>query len=222
MTRLMIFLTALLWSSLTLAEGAPNANEDATQESTELTVEQQRLQAEALYKARSMGAKLYAAKNYEEALPHLTLAAQNGFKTAQAQLGYMHAAGLGGAKKDARYAIGWLGVAADGVSDPDIKKFFKQTWNKIPKEHRPAYQDLVDTFIVKFGAEAHNVKCNRTNKSGSKIRSLQCMIYDPDGRLVTDTLEEVERGNLGNSTYQPAGAGPDSSEAPRPQGGPGG
>jgi hypothetical protein len=219
MARLMLILTILLWSSISAAEGATDAA--AAAEPGEMTVEALRLQAEALYKARATGAKLYADKQYEEALPHLTLAAQNGFKTAQAQLGFMHAAGLGGAKQDSRYAIGWLGVAADGVTDPDIKKFFKESWNKIPKEHRPAYQGVVDTFISKYGAEVHNVKCARTNKPGSKIRALQCMIYDPDGRLVTDTLAEVERGNLGNSTFQPAGAGPDSSSSPVPQGGPG-
>ena len=146
-----------------------------------------------IYQAREAGMRLYGEKKYDEAFPHLMTAATHGLKKAQAQLGFMHLHGLGSAKKDTRYAVGWLGVAADGLSEAAIDKYFKSIWDQIPEENVPAYQAVVNTFVAKYGTEANNVECYRANKVGSKIRTVRCDITDPDGRLVSDLIDEMGR-----------------------------
>ena len=159
-----------------------------------------------IYKARALGMKLYGEEKYDEAYPPLMTAATHGLKRAQAQLGIMHLRGLGGAKKDTRYAIGWLGVAADGKSEPAIKKYFEEIWEKIPSENVPAYEKLVDQFVANYGTDANDVNCRRTRNPGSKIRSMRCMITDEDGRVVTDMIDEVTRGLSGSGIDSIGGA----------------
>jgi hypothetical protein len=204
MKHLRVLRTALVTSCLVLT-GFHHSTLAADEVSTPQTAGDVRAMAGEVYKARALGASLYRDKKYDEAYPYLMTAATHGFKTAQAQLGYMHLGGLGNAKKDTRYAIGWLGVAAEGETDPDIKKLFDDLWKKIPAEQAPAYQKLVDSFVAKYGAAANNVKCARVNKAGSHIRKLRCMIYDPDGRSISDALDDVERTLPGESSGQTLG-----------------
>jgi hypothetical protein len=177
----------------------------ASSDAEDKSVGGQRLDAAAVYSARTTGLKLYDEKKYEEAFPHLMIAAKRGFKMPQAQLGFMHQQGLGGAKKDTRYAVGWLGVAASGTTEPSIKNYFDNIWDKIPAEHQGSYEKLVGSFVDKYGAEANDVKCQRVNRPGSQIRVLRCQMLDPDGRILTDTLEDEMRYELGSGQLDGVG-----------------
>ena len=146
-----------------------------------------------MYKARELGTLLFGKRKYAEALPHIMTAATHGLRKSQAQLGFMHLHGLGNAKKDTRYAVGWLGVAAEGKSTPEIQHYFEDIWALIPDENVPSYEALVATFVAKFGTEAHNVICRRVNDSGSKITKLRCTLTPADGWLVSDAIDEAHR-----------------------------
>ena len=175
-----------------------------------------------VYKERELGMRLYGQQKYEEAFPHLMAAATRGLKRPQAQVGVMHLNGLGNTKKDTRYAIGWLGVAADGTADSNIKKYFKDIWKQIPEENIPAYESVVDTFVARYGTKANNVVCKRERRVGSRIRDVRCTITDPDGRVVSDMLDEAGRGGPLGSDFGgvPGGGGGTSSGGPGGGGGP--
>ncbi len=199
-TRLTALIIALALIPLGNALGGVEEGND-----TRETVESQRRAAVALYRSREKGLKLYAEKKYEEAFPHLMAAAKGGFKMPQAQLGFMHLQGLGGAKKDTRFALGWLGVAADGVTDPSIRNYFNDIWERIPAENQPAYKELVGNFVAKYGADTNDVKCQQVNKVASKIKQLRCMITDPDGRVITDMRDDADRYAFGSGALQSVG-----------------
>jgi hypothetical protein len=173
-----------------------------------------------VYKESELGMRLYGEKKYDEAFPHLMVAAVRGLKRPQAQVGVMHLHGLGPAKKDTRYAIGWLGVAADGLAHPPIEKYFKDIWKQIPEENVPAYESVINTFVARYGTKANNVNCKRVRRVGSKIREVRCMMTDPNGREVTDMMDEIGRGDGGGVSgfgNVPGGGG----AGPGPIGGPG-
>ena len=171
------------------AADTPNQNYEDFVKAPSLT----QPEVQKIYKARELGTILYSEKKYAEALPHIMTAATHGLKKSQAQLGFMHLHGLGNAKKDTRYAVGWLGVAAQGKSTPEISHYYEDIWAQIPIEHVPSYESLVQTFVAKFGARAHNVICRRVNDSGSKITKLRCMLTTADGWLVSDAIDEAHR-----------------------------
>lgn len=179
----------------------------AAEESKEMgltaSFESQRRSIEDVYKARSMGIDYFDHGQYEEAYPLLMTAALHGLKRAQARLGYMHLYGFGPAEKDARYALGWLGVAADGLTEAKIRKVFRDVWKKVPKANRPAVQKLIDKYIASYGTKVNDVKCMRVNKRGSQIRVVECFIEDPDGRLVTDELDRAGRDLIPGSFQIP-------------------
>lgn len=179
----------LLAATVPVVGGTPNeVNSDAP-----ASVESQVGAIMKVYRSRSEGARLYDARDYDGAYPHLMNAAMHGLKDSQARLGFMHLSGLGPAKKDARLAVGWLGVAADGTTRPDIRKVFKDVYGKIPQAHRTGFDRVIDKFVAAYGSAANDVKCRRVNRKGSKIRVLNCLIADPDGYLVADSLERVAR-----------------------------
>lgn len=163
-----------------------------------------------VYKARDLGMNLYAEKKYDEAFPQLMIAATHGLKKAQAQVGVMHLHGLGNVKKDTRFAFGWIGVAAEGRSEREIEKYFKDLWKQIPKEHKASYETVVDRFIEIYGTDATNVDCVHVNAPGSQIRQLQCMLTNSDGRAVSDALRDAARdaeigGGIGGIGGTPTG-----------------
>ncbi|MAV24569.1 MAG: hypothetical protein CMQ05_00430 [Gammaproteobacteria bacterium] len=160
-----------------------------------------RERADDLYQARRDGLSLFADNKFDEAYPLLLEAARGGFKQPQARLGFMHINGLGGAKKDSRYALGWLGVAADGRTEPSIKKMFNDVWKRIPEEHQGSYQKVIDQFVDRYGMDATGMKCRRVNRQGSKIRVLNCTLTDPDGALLTDQWDEANRSQLGAYSF---------------------
>lgn len=118
----------------------------------------------------------------------------------------MHLNGLGNAKKDTRDAVGWLGVAADGQAPRDIEKVFAAVWERIPEDSQPGYQKLVDAFIARYGTKANDVVCRRVNSPGSKVRQTRCMLTDRNGSVLTDQMEDANRG--GPSQFESLGGAP--------------
>ncbi len=207
---LLLLFTGLLiiagcWATAYAAQ--KDANADTAKKTKVVEIAQLRRAAEKVYKARSEGMRLYADEKYDEAYPHLMLAAQSGLKFPQAQLGFMHVSGLGPAAKDPRLAIGWLGVASAGKTDPSIRKFYKKLLKSVPKDKHPGFQRIVDKFVTNYGTAVNNVQCARVNKAASHIRTLQCTIRDPDGRIVSDIFEGVQSGQLGAGAFDSIGGG---------------
>ena len=139
-----------------------------------------------IYKQLAKGRRLYSRSDYKGAFPLLLNTAEHGFKDAQARVGYIYLRGLGEVPRDSAEAIGWLGVAASGNSDPGIENYFNDIWSRIPEQYVPYFEEVVEEYASKFGEDATGVTCELRRPLGSHLKRLTCY-FDKDL-----TLEELE------------------------------
>ena len=162
----------------------------------------------AIYRAREKGAWLYRQQRYSEALPHLLAAAKRGFKYAQARVGFIYQQGLDDIPQNPEAAVGWLGVAAHGITHPEIRNHFNRTWSRIPEPYHAAFEEVIDNYVALYGNQANRVGCDMSHKAGSYIRGLTCRFTDEylyQGFTVQDTLDGVE--SLTGSITPPGDSG---------------
>ena len=120
------------------------------------------------------GAQLYRRGQFAEALPFLLTAARQGFKLAQARVGFIYRQGLGGVERDGEAAIGWLGVAATRTSNPEIIDYFKNLVASIPPAYHPEIDRIVAEYKEKYGSEEVGLHCSNTRRAGTHISRLKC------------------------------------------------
>ena len=166
--------------------------------------------AQELYAAQNKGLSLYGSKEYQEASPHLMLAAQHGLKNAQATLGLMHLTG-NGVDRSAQLGIGWLGVAADGKAGSRIKKTYKDAIESIPNEYRPQFDKIVNAFVSQYGTKAHGVRCEGYKPVGTNVKQYRCHFSDSRyGDQIEDpftTLSHLDTGGSDvGSVYSSSGS----------------
>jgi len=155
--------------------------------------------AQELYAAQNKGLSLYGSKEYQEASPHLMLAAQHGLKNAQATLGLMHLTG-NGVDRSAQLGIGWLGVAADGKAGSRIKKTYKEAIESIPNEYRPQFDKIVNAFVSRYGTKAHGVRCEGYKPVGTNVKQYRCHFSDSRyGDQIEDPFTTISHLDTGGS-----------------------
>jgi len=155
--------------------------------------------AQELYAAQNKGLSLYGSKEYQEASPHLMLAAQHGLKNAQATLGLMHLTG-NGVDRSAQLGIGWLGVAADGKAGSRIKKTYKDAIESIPNEYRPQFDKIVNAFVARYGTKAHGVRCEGYKPVGTNVKQYRCHFSDSRyGDQIEDPFTTISHLDTGGS-----------------------
>lgn len=141
----------------------------------------ERVEAEvidATYQAITLGEAHYFEEEYAEALPHLLLAAERGFKESQSQVGSILINGLGGVEKDVAQGIAWLGVAASGTSRPGIVELYDNVMASIPEQHHGALGQLVEQFKSMYDGRMTRVACQFNRREGVGRDALRCRFLD--------------------------------------------
>ncbi|HJN48877.1 MAG: hypothetical protein QGI68_06065 [Pseudomonadales bacterium] len=123
------------------------------------------------------GARLYRQRRYAEAFPYLLAAAERGFKLAQARVSYLYQLGLG-VERDSDAAVGWLGVAASRITSPEIRTYYKNFINHIPRERMPEVNAIVQDYTARYGSNAVGLFCSNTRWAGTHISRLKCDFKD--------------------------------------------
>ncbi len=124
------------------------------------------------------GSRLYRHGKYGEAFPYLYSAAENGFKLAQARISYIYQLGLGGVPRDAKAAIGWIGVAASPTTAPQIRNYFKKFMDHIPEKHMPQVSEIVEEYTARYGSKSVGLFCKNARLAGTHISRLKCDFKD--------------------------------------------
>ena len=154
-------------------------------ERTTLTVADRR----RIYQELATGHRLYADKKIKEAFPYLLNTAERGFKHSQVKVGHIYAYGLGEVERDTSQAVGWLGVAAADESSRPIKSYFDTIWKRIPEQHVPYFEEVVEEFKSKYGARATGVVCDMIRPTHSYIKRLSCFFKEDMTEHTLDALE---------------------------------
>lgn len=133
---------------------------------------------ENTYRAKKQGEHLYRRGAYDEALPYLLFAAQRGFKRPQALVGQIYVQGLGGVEKDIAQGVGWLGAAASGKTDSEIRKAYQNVWEQVPEQHHATLNDVIEQFKQRYDGSALGVSCDLQPRAGTNTRDLRCRFRD--------------------------------------------
>ncbi len=159
-------------------ETAQESSEDASLEEMVVTGIQDDVlhafQFDDFHEVNRTGEYYYMTRQYKKAFPYLLASAKRGFKMAQARVGYIYLNGLGEVEKSFPTGIGWLGVAAEPRSDPQIKNYFKRIMRKIPERLQPKVKEVVAAFVERYGPDATGVSCIHTRVAGTHISKLTC------------------------------------------------
>ena len=181
-----IMFASLLFCAATCAQdsaldGSESLQETTGQESLEeiviMGIQEDVLHAfqfDDFHEVNRTGEYYYMTRQYKKAFPYLLASAKRGFKMAQARVGYIYLNGLGEVEKSFSTGIGWLGVAAEPRSDPQIKNYFKKIMQKLPENLKSQVKEVVAAYVEQYGPEATGMSCIHTRIAGTHISKLTC------------------------------------------------
>ncbi len=125
---------------------------------------------------RMMANDFYRDELYDQAYPLLLQLAKRGFKDSQSRLAYILFTGTDEVAKSNLRALGWLGAAAFGESEPQFRVLFKKFMNEVPESVRPTVDAVVAAYVEEFDASEH-VDCttnHRFHKGSGRVKRTLC------------------------------------------------
>ena len=112
--------------------------------------------------------ELYHDGYYDEAYPILLNLAKRGFKDSQSRLAYILFNGTENIQKSNLRALGWLGAAAHGQTDPTFRVLFSRYMRQIPEDMKPTVDAVVDGYRNAYASSKY-VDCTRNHFSHSGV-----------------------------------------------------
>lgn len=104
---------------------------------------------------RKYANQLYREGNYDDAYPILLDLAARGFKDAQSRLAYILFNGSNSVEKSNLRALGWLGAAAHGDSEPQFRVLFSRYLDEVPSHVRSTVDKIVSDYQQSFAHDEH-------------------------------------------------------------------
>ena len=99
--------------------------------------------------------RLYRDGYYDEAYPLLLDLGKRGFKDAQSRLAYILLNGTEDIQKSNLRALGWLGAAAYGDTEPQFRVLFSKYMKEVPEFVRPTVDTIVQAYQESFAHDEH-------------------------------------------------------------------
>ena len=125
--------------------------------------------------SRSQANELYADGYYDDAYPLLLELAKRGFKDSQSRLAYILFNGTENIEKSNLRALGWLGAAAYGDTEPQFRVLFKRYMAEVPESVRLTVDSIVDGYQKSFAHDEHqNCSTDHNYTDGSRIKKTFC------------------------------------------------
>ena len=111
--------------------------------------------------------KFYSEGRYDEAYPLLLDLARRGFKSSQSRLAYILFTGTEKIEKSNLRALGWLGTAAYGDSEPQFRVLFRKFLSEVPASVRPTVDAVLVGYREEYDSSAYqNCTTNHRFSSG--------------------------------------------------------
>lgn len=126
-------------------------------------------------KERRHANELYRDGHYDEAYPLLLDLAMRGFKDSQSRLAFILFNGTENVKKSNLRALGWLGSAAFGDTEPQFRVLFNRYMREVPEHVKPTVDSIVDDYQKSFAHDEHqNCSTDHNYTDGSRIKKTFC------------------------------------------------
>lgn len=119
--------------------------------------------------------RLYRDGFYDEAYPILLDLAKRGFKDSQSRLAYILLNGTENVAKSNLRALGWLGSATFGDSEPKFRMLFKRYLAEVPDYVRPTVDQIVESYQQSFAYDEHqNCSTDHLFADRSHVKKTLC------------------------------------------------
>ena len=117
---------------------------------------------------RASANQLYREEKYDEAYPLLLDLAKRGFKDSQSRLAYILFTGTDNVEKSNLRALGWLGTAAYGQSEPIFRVLFKKFMKEVPESVRPIVDEVLVGYREQYDSSAY-MDCTTNHRYQSGV-----------------------------------------------------
>lgn len=139
--------------------------------------------------------ELYRDGYYDAAYPLLLDLAMRGFKDSQSRLAYILFTGTENVEKSNLRALGWLGSAAFGDSEPMFRVLFKRYMDQVPEYVRPTVDKVVAGYQQSFAHDEHQNCSTEHYYASGRIKKTYC-------RFKLETIAEAcEAGPYGGRCW---------------------
>ena len=119
--------------------------------------------------------EMYRKGEYGKAYPYLLDLAKRGFKDSQSRLAYILLNGTENVEKSNLRALGWLGTAAYGDTEPQFRVLFKKYMAEVPESVRQTVESVVDGYQKSFAHDEHqNCSTDHNYTDGSRVKKTFC------------------------------------------------
>lgn len=149
---------------------------------------------------RKIANELYGQGRYGKAFPILLELAKRGFKDSQSRIAYILFDGADGVEKSNLRAMGWLGAAAHGRTEPGFRVLFNKYNRQIPKESRAIVDRVVAGYQERYShSEYLNCSTDHPHASGVVKRvycrfKLEAIAEACKGRCWAHTVNVEQNG----------------------------
>lgn len=126
--------------------------------------------------------QFYSEGRYDEAYPLLLDLAKRGFKESQSRLAYILFQGTENIEKSNLRALGWLGTAAYGETQPQFRVLFRKYMTEVPDSVRPTVDAVLAGYREKFDSSAH-LNCSTDHSYGSGIVKRTRCLFDIESKV---------------------------------------
>ena len=118
--------------------------------------------------------QLYRDGDYDQAYPILLDLAHRGFKDSQSRLAYILFNGTQTIEKSNLRALGWLGSAAHGDSEPLFRGLFKRYSDEVPTHVRPTVDKIVSDYQQSFAHDEHQNCSTEHDYAYGRVKRTYC------------------------------------------------
>lgn len=126
--------------------------------------------------------RLYSEGRYDEAYPLLLDLAKRGFKESQSRLAYILFTGTETVEKSNLRALGWLGTAAYGETQPQFRVLFKKYMKEVPVGVRPTVDEVLAGYRAEFDSSAH-LNCSTNHRFSSGVVKRTYCQFDIESKV---------------------------------------
>ena len=126
--------------------------------------------------------ELYRKGKYDEAYPLLLDLAKRGFKDSQSRLAYILFKGTENVEKSNLRALGWLGTAAYGKSEPMFRVLFKKYMAEVPASVRPTVDAVLAGYRERYDSSAH-IDCTTNHRFSRGIVKRTYCQFDLEAKV---------------------------------------
>ncbi len=139
--------------------------------------------------------ELYRDGKYDDAYPLLLELAKRGFKDAQSRLAYILLTGTENVEKSNLRALGWLGTAAHGESEPMFRVLFKKYMAQVPESVRPTVDSVLAGYREQFDSSAY-VDCTSNHRFKPGVVKRTYCQFDLEAKV-----EACQAGRFGGTCW---------------------